>query len=123
MLNRVRGPFNVSGPAAAAGVAAIKDKAWKKKSVTHNTKWLKFVSSELKKLGIEPYPSAGNFVLAEFPLGKKSAANADEFLKANGLIGRRMESYGLPSCLRFTIGLESENKKLISLLKKFMSVK
>lgn len=123
VLNRVRGPFNVSGPAAAAGVAAIKDKAWTKKSVTHNAKWLKFVSSELKKIGIEPYPSAGNFVLAEFPLGKKSAANADEFLKANGLIARRMESYGLPACLRFTIGLESENKKLISLLRKFMSVK
>lgn len=123
VLNRVRGPFNVSGPAEAAGVAAIKDKAWTKKSVSHNAKWLKFVSKKLEKIGLDPQPSAGNFVLVQFTAGKKTAANADEFLKANGLIGRRMESYGLPNFLRFTIGIESENKKLISLLKKFMSEK
>ncbi len=121
VLNRVRGPFNVSGPAQAAGIAAIKDRVWTKKSISHNNKWLKIVSAELKQMGLTPHPSVANFVLVEFPSKNKTAAAADEFLRKNGVIGRRMESYGLPSCLRFTIGLESENKKLLQLLKKFLS--
>ncbi len=40
VLNRIRGPFNVSAPALAAGVAAIGDKAFVEKAVAHNEKWL-----------------------------------------------------------------------------------
>ena len=35
-LNRIRGPFNVSGPAIAAGVAALADQAWVQRAVEHN---------------------------------------------------------------------------------------
>ena len=41
ILNRVRGPFNVSSIAQAAGIAALADQDFVKKSVEHNTKWLK----------------------------------------------------------------------------------
>ena len=39
-LNRIRGPFNVSGPAIAAGVAALADQAWVQRAVEHNEIWL-----------------------------------------------------------------------------------
>jgi histidinol-phosphate aminotransferase len=39
-LNRIRGPFNVSTPAMAAGIAALGDQAHVEDSVAHNEEWL-----------------------------------------------------------------------------------
>jgi histidinol-phosphate aminotransferase len=36
-VNRVRGPFNVNGPAIAAGIAAIRDTAHVERAREHNT--------------------------------------------------------------------------------------
>src|SRR6187401_582962 len=46
-LNRIRSPFNVNTPAMRAGVAAIEDISHVEKSVTHNAKWLPWVSEEI----------------------------------------------------------------------------
>ena len=122
VLNRIRGPFNVSGPAIAAGVAAIGDKAHVEASIEHNDKWLAWVSAELPKLGLDVTPSVGNFVLIHFPKGDKvrGAIAADEFLKSRGIILRRVAGYGLPDCLRMTIGTESDNKAVVTALTDFM---
>jgi histidinol-phosphate aminotransferase len=121
VLNRVRGPFNVTAPAIAAGVAALEDKAHIETAVAHNEKWLPWVTAEFEKLGIEVTPSIGNFVLMHFPGQKgKDAVSADEFLKARGIILRRVAAYGLPNCLRMTIGTEDDNRKVVAALKEFM---
>ena len=121
VLNRVRGPFNVTAPAIAAGVAALADRAHVETAVAHNDRWLPWVSAELGKLGLEVTPSVGNFVLIHFPAQKgRDAASADEFLKARGIILRRVAAYGLPSCLRMTIGTESDNHAVVGALSQFM---
>jgi histidinol-phosphate aminotransferase len=121
VLNRVRGPFNVTAPAIAAGVAALDDKAHVETAVAHNEKWLPWVTAEVGNLGIEVTPSIGNFVLMHFPKGNgKDAVSADEFLKARGIILRRVAAYGLPNCLRMTIGTEGDNRKVVAALKEFM---
>jgi histidinol-phosphate aminotransferase len=121
VLNRVRGPFNVTAPAIAAGVAALEDKAHVETAVAHNEKWLPWVTAEFQKLGIEVTPSIGNFVLMHFPTGKgKDAVAADEFLKARGIILRRVAAYGLPNCLRMTIGTEDDNRRVVAALAEFM---
>ena len=121
VLNRVRGPFNVTAPALAAGVAALEDSAHVEFSVAHNEKWLPWVSAEMEKLGLKVTPSVGNFVLIHFPAEKaKDAATADEFLKSRGIIMRRVAAYGLPRCLRMTIGTEDENRKVIAALSSFL---
>ena len=80
-LNRVRSPFNVSIPAAAAGVAAVKDKAHIEAAVAHNEEWLPRVTQAIEGLGLEVTPSVGNFVLIHFPATPgRTAAEADEFL-------------------------------------------
>jgi len=119
VLNRVRGPFNVSAPAIAAGVAALEDKAHVETAVAHNEKWLPWVTAEVEKLGLKVTPSIGNFVLIHFP-SDKAAASADEHLKARGIILRRVAAYGLPSCLRMTIGTEDDNRKVVAALAQFM---
>src|SRR6188472_2825941 len=66
-VNRIRGPFNVNGPAIAAGIAAIRDTAHVEKSRAHNTRWLAWLTEEIGKLGLPVTPSAANFVLIHFP--------------------------------------------------------
>jgi histidinol-phosphate aminotransferase len=68
-------------------------------------------------LGLEVPSQVGNFLLVRFPATGKSAEEADEFLKSRGLIVRRMAGYGLPDCLRITIGREDEMRPLVDALK------
>ncbi|HZT46768.1 MAG TPA: histidinol-phosphate transaminase [Hyphomicrobiaceae bacterium] len=119
VLNRTRGPFNVNAPAIAAGVAALEDRAHVEYAAAHNEKWLPWVTAEIGKLGLEVTPSVGNFVLIHFA-SPKAAIAADEFLKARGIILRRVAAYGLPNCLRMTIGTEDDNRQVVAALASFL---
>ncbi len=120
-LNRIRGPFNVSGPALAAGVAAIGDRAHLDRAVAHNEEWLPKVSTALAALGLTVTPSVGNFILIHFPKETgKTAADADDYLFRRGIVLRRVEAYGLPDALRMTIGPAESNQATIAALKAFM---
>ena len=121
VLERVRGPFNVTAPAIAAGVAALADRAHVERAVGHNLLWLPWVSAELERLGLTVTPSVGNFLLIHFPSGTgKDAASADEVLKSRGIILRRVAAYGLPAALRMTIGTEDDNRQVVAALDDFM---
>ena len=121
VLNRVRGPFNVSAPAIAAGVAAIEDRAHQEAAVEHNDRWLPWTTSKLRDLGLEVTPSVANFILIHFPqTGPRDAKAADAFLKSKGFILRAVGAYKLPHCLRMTIGTEAENQAFVAALAEFM---
>jgi histidinol-phosphate aminotransferase len=120
-VNRIRGPFNVNAPAIEAGVAAIADDAHVADAVTHNERWLSWVTSEVEALGLRVTPSVGNFVLIHFPEGKKhSAAAADDYLSARGYILRRVSGYGFPNALRMSIGTEEANRGVVAALATFL---
>jgi histidinol-phosphate aminotransferase len=123
-LNRIRGPFNVSGPAIAAGVAALQDRAAVARSAEHNEVWRGRMTEALTKLGLAVTPSAANFLLVHFPKGNgRSAVEADEFLQSRRIILRRVEEYGFPDALRLTIGTEDENHTVLDALQAFMGAK
>ena len=122
VLNRVRGPFNISAPAIAAGVAAIADQEFVERAVAHNDQWLPWMTKELSALGLDVTPSVGNFVLVHFPANEKQHAHvADAFLQEHGFVVRRMDAYGLPNALRITIGTEEANHGLVACLKAFLT--
>ena len=120
-LNRIRGPFNVNGPAMAAGIAAMGDDTHIAKAIAHNDKWLPWLTQEIEKLGLKVTPSVGNFMLIHFPQTPgKTAKDADAFLSKDGLILRAVGAYGLPDALRLTVGDEEANRHLVATLTKFM---
>ncbi len=121
VLNRIRSPFNVSAPAQAAGLAALADVAFTDKARAHNETWRGWTTERLRDLGLEVPPSIGNFVLVRFPADAgRDAEAADTFLKGRGIIVRRMGVYGLPDCLRVTIGREDEMGAFVETLSAFI---
>jgi histidinol-phosphate aminotransferase len=121
-VNRIRGPFNVSAPAMAAGIAAIGDNAHVEAAVAHNDQWLAWLTAQLQALGLEVTPSVGNFLLVHFVQQPgKTAGDADAFLSARGLVLRRVDAYGLPNALRLTIGPEEANRLVVDTLREFLA--
>ncbi len=120
-LNRIRGPFNVSSPAIAAGIAAIEDRDFTRAAADHNEAWLPKVTAAATALGLTVTPSVGNFVLVHFPdVAGKRAPDADAFLLDHGIVVRRMEAYGFANALRITIGSAEANEALIAALATFL---
>lgn len=121
VLNRLRNPFNVSSLAQVAGLAALSDRAFVERSRSHNTQWRDWLSDELRTIGLQVLPSVANFILVRFPTeAGKDAAAADAFLKQHGIIVRRVVAYGLPDCLRITIGLAEEMHAVATTLRAFV---
>lgn len=120
-INRIRGPFNVNGPAIMAGIAAIEDASHQDRSREHNTKWLAWLTEEIGKLGLKVTPSVANFVLIHFPTENgRTATDADTFLTKRGLILRRVVAYKLPDALRLTVGSEEANRLVVKALAEFL---
>lgn len=118
-LNKVRGPFNVSAPAQAAAEAAILDTAFGDASADHNAVEMERLVGTLTALGLTPVPSAANFLL--LPLDGPEAVSAlDAYLRDRDIVVRRLDSYGLPHCLRISIGTTDANSALIDALNAFL---
>jgi histidinol-phosphate aminotransferase len=124
VLNRVRGPFNVSTPALAAGVAAVEDTDALSRARAHNDRWQPWFSNRLAAIGLPLTPSVGNFVLPRFPDEPgRDAQAAFAFLQSRGILTRMMGGYGLPQYLRITIGTGQEMEKVAAALGEFMGVR
>ena len=116
VLNRVRGPFNVTATALAAGEAAIRDVGYVEHCAVTNEVWRDWLAKEARAAGFGVTPSHGNFILVE--TGARTA-EADAHLKSRGLIVRRMEGYGLPGHLRVSIGDEEGCRAVACALRDF----
>jgi len=122
VLNRVRNPFNVGSPALAAGLAAFEDTAYLDLCKAHNDYWLAWLLERITALGLAVTPSVCNFVLVRLPTEPgRDARAADAFLRSKGIIARAMGGYGLPECLRITVGTGEENALVVAALAEFVA--
>ncbi|MEO1719901.1 MAG: histidinol-phosphate transaminase, partial [Pseudomonadota bacterium] len=120
VLNRIRGPFNVTAAAIAAGAAAIQDRGHQDRAVAHNDTWLPWLTDAIGQLGYEVTPSVGNFILVHFDdQPGRDAVAADAHLQSHGIIARRVAGYGLPNAIRITVGTESDCKAVAHALSTF----
>ena len=112
-LHKVRGPFNVSGPAQAAATAAIRDRKFLEESADHNSAELARLTEALSALGYDVVPSVANFALVRFASPAEAQA-MDAHTRASGVVLRRLEAYGLPGALRVSVGTVEANDALIA---------
>ncbi len=120
VINRIRGPYNVNSAAQAAAIAAVCDTDYTAWVRAETTRLRARMTADLTALGIPVTPSEGNFILAHFGEDAATgAAAADAYLQARGIIVRRVAGYGLPGCLRITIGTEAGCAATIAALRDF----
>jgi histidinol-phosphate aminotransferase len=120
VFNRVREPFNVTLASQAAAIAALAEPGWVEKGRAHNAEYRPKLAAGLTAAGVKVWPSEGNFVLADFGTPERAKA-ADGFMRSRGVIARPVGGYGLPHCLRITVGTAEEVDSVIATVTEFMS--
>lgn len=115
-INRIKLPFEPSVLAQSAALAALSDSEYLEKTLNNNATGMEYLNTELENLGFTLIPSHANFILCELNSEEKVAFLNDSLLK-KGIAIRPLTAFGLPTCIRITIGLEEENQTLIQALK------
>lgn len=122
VLNRIRGPFNLSTAALAAAEAAVRDVAYIEKCRIENARWRDWLASALAEMGVRSDTSTTNFVLARFADTAEAEA-CDAHLRGEGIIVRRVAGYNLPNCLRITVGDESACRRVAHAVGQFKGLR
>jgi histidinol-phosphate aminotransferase len=118
VLNRIRGPFNLSTPQLDVAEAAMRDQDHVAKCRAENTRLRAWLAESLAEMGVPSDTSTANFVLARFA-DATEAESCDTYLKTQGLIVRQVGGYNLPHCLRITVGDESACRRVAHAVAQF----
>jgi histidinol-phosphate aminotransferase len=110
-MNKLRTPFNVSGVAQAAALAALDDDAHVRRSIETNRVERKRMFDGLTKLGLRAVRSEANFVFVD--IGPDAQAICQELLQG-GVIVRPLGWMGLPEAIRISVGTSEENSKMLA---------
>jgi histidinol-phosphate aminotransferase len=122
VLNRIRGPFNLSNTQLDTAEAAVRDQDYVNKCRADNARMRVWLAEALAALGVPSDTSMANFILARFASVEEAEA-CDAYLQAQGLIVRRVSSYKLPHCLRITVGDESSCRRVAHAIGQFKGMK
>jgi histidinol-phosphate aminotransferase len=112
-MNKLKTPFNTSGVAQAAALAALDDKEHVNRCIETNAAERKRLCEGLEKLGLRPVGSETNFVFV--PVGPEAQAIGDDLLHL-GVIVRSLGWMGFPEAIRISVGTAEENDKCLSAL-------
>ncbi len=111
VLTRIRGPFNLSQTQLATAEAAIRDRDYAAHCAAENARLRTWLAQALAEAGVPSDTSCANFILARFADAAEAQA-CDAYLKARGLLVRQVAGYGLPQCLRMTVGAAASCQRL-----------
>jgi len=110
-MNKLKTPFNTSGVAQAAALAALDDKEHVTRCIETNARERKRLSEDLAKMGFQPVPSEANFVF--IVVGPDAKALSDDLLQM-GVIVRPLGWMGFPEAIRISVGTAEENDRCLS---------
>lgn len=128
VLNKIRGPFNLSTAAINAGAAAIEDHDHVTKSVELNSNEKVQLLKAYEEAQIHVHGGAANFLLLDLTnLAKKTSTMEQEmvvglnnYLIKNNIFVRNVSDYGLPCHLRVTIGSKEQNRTVLDKIRKYV---
>jgi len=112
-VRRAMPPYPVNLAALAAGVAAVEERKTIAQYVRDVKRLRAWFARELEKRGVRVFPSAANFLLADF--GKSGPGFFKKLARHNILVRERSHDLG-PGYARITIGTQAELKKLLQIL-------
>ncbi len=118
VLNRIRGPFNLSTAQLDAAEAAVRDRDHVERCREENARMRTWLAAALAERGVPSDTSMANFILARFADPAEAEA-CDRYLQSQGLIVRRVAGYGLPNCLRITVGDEASCRRVAHAIGQF----
>jgi histidinol-phosphate aminotransferase len=118
VLNRIRGPFNLSAAALAAAEVSVRDTGYADHCRAENAKWREWMVDQLGQMGVPCDASFANFILPRFE-DVEQAQGCDAHLQSLGLIVRQVGGYNLPHCLRITVGDEDACRRVIDGIRAF----
>jgi histidinol-phosphate aminotransferase len=115
LVRRAMPPFPVNLAALVAAAAATADAARMRVYVALVKRMRVWVAKELCKLGVKTYPSAGNFLLADF--GATGPALFRKLEKKGTLLRDRGKDMG-SGFVRITMGTSVEMRQLLKVIRK-----
>lgn len=119
-LLKVKLTFEPSSLAEVAGIAALLDKEFLHHSLELNARGLRFLFTAFTKLGLDVVPSEANFLMVVFP-NEALARQFFQGLLERGVIVRFLSGFGLPQCLRISVGTDEENIMCVSEMEKIFT--
>ena len=115
-LYKVKDSYNVDAVAQAVALAALKDRAYHRRTVAKVLKTRKAFSRELVRRGWDVIPSESNFVFAKPPKALAPAKAVFERLRSLGVFVRYFPGPLTGDRLRITIGTDEQMKCLLNAL-------
>ncbi|MCS7462484.1 histidinol-phosphate transaminase [Paenibacillus doosanensis] len=112
-INQVREPFNTTGFAQKAALAALQDEQFIADCRETNARGIKYLSAQFDELKLSYYPAHGNFVMVDV---ERPGGLVFEALLRKGVIVRHDPGWGMPTMLRVTVGSQEQNEKFIGAL-------
>src|SRR5215472_13994754 len=113
LVRRAMPPFPVNAAALAASVAAVQERHTIRRYIRVTRRLRAWFAKELTRRGVRVFPSAGNFLLADF--GARGPAFFHRLTKNGILVRERSKDLG-PGFARIAIGTQSELKRLLKIL-------
>ncbi|MBN8741996.1 MAG: histidinol-phosphate transaminase [Lysobacterales bacterium 69-70] len=113
VLERLRESFNVNSLALVAAEAALADTAHARHIREFTAAEREWLAAQLRARGLRVFPSQTNFVLVDFG---RDAREVEAQLFRHAVVVRPMAGYGLPTCLRISVGTRAENERLLEAL-------
>ena len=120
-VRKVKLPFEPSVIAEAAGLGALDDGEFLATTLETNRRGKALLGEALPELGMTIIPTDANFFLSVFS-SEAEALEVNDKLLRQGVIVRPLRAFGLPHCLRITVGTQEQNEILLDALRQALPV-
>jgi histidinol-phosphate aminotransferase len=121
-LTKVKLTFDPNLAAQVAGLAALSDHDFLQKTIENNVREMAKLKEAYTRLNLEYIPSVANFITLKMA-DEEEVEYFYHQLLIRGVLTRRLASFGLPSCLRISIGLPDENDYMLKKLEEIVLIK
>lgn len=115
-VNRIKLPFEPNVLAQAAGLAALADDEFLTRSLDNNRRGMSYLIEEFDRLGLNRIPSCANFIMVDFE-NEERVTRLHQAILRHGIAIRPLKAFGLPHCLRVTVGTPDENEAFVKALR------